>query len=369
MIECDVLVVGAGAAGAVCSLKLALEEFKVLIIEKEARFGGHTKPKIDVTEDKGVDEIMKELNLPILMKTNKSKWFSRNHSFDLESEVSDLYFKRGPSEDSLESHTLGSCLDAGAQILFNAQPVKFKFKEKNIEEVRVKVKGKSRVIKPKIIVGADGFNSTIFKLGKFSIEKEIASFSAYGTLGKGFDMPPGITYILFDNEYAQGGYMYMGKTNEDEGVACIVVEEHLISKRSKVYFQKFIEKNENIKMILAKSKLGNEFGGRGIASVMKTRVKNNILLIGEAGRVLDPVFGYGMRNTLVSSYTGAEVISKALDKHNLGLLREYDIKLKPMVTKIEESAKRRDSLRQISNQEYDEIIQTDKIMEYIQDVH
>ena len=44
---CDVLVIGAGAAGSVAALNLALKGHSVLVVEKLSRLGGHNQAKID----------------------------------------------------------------------------------------------------------------------------------------------------------------------------------------------------------------------------------------------------------------------------------------------------------------------------------
>ena len=90
-IKCDVLVVGAGASGSIAALSLAKKGFDVVIAEKCSKVGLHTKDKIDITEETGLKEISKELKLPVKERTNKTKWFSLNHSFLLESKIYDLY--------------------------------------------------------------------------------------------------------------------------------------------------------------------------------------------------------------------------------------------------------------------------------------
>lgn len=363
--KCDVLVVGAGCSGSVCTLKLAKEGFDVVVAEKESCFGGHTNPKIDITEDKGLNEIINELKLPVLFKTNKSKWFSRNYSFTWKSKVYDLYLKRGPTEDSFEVKVMNSAMDAKAQVSFNAIPKKLNFKGSIVDSIKLAVNGKIEVVKPGIIVGADGFNSQIAKLSGLSVYTGIASIVGYGILGEKFDMPEGITYILYDREYAPGGYFYIGKTSAGEGVACVVLDKSLVSKTPQHYYEKFVKKNNTLKGILSKVKPTNTFVGKSTAGLMKKRVIGNILLIGDAARTLDPLFGYGTRNSLLSGYMGAENIQKALERDNLKALVNYDEELKSIISEIREFAETRRLLMGFNNRKLDDMIRTREILSYL----
>lgn len=361
-LKCDILVVGAGCSGSVCALKLAREGLEVVVAEKESCVGGHTKPKIDITEDSDLENIIKELDLPVLLKTNKSKWFSRNQSFLWESEVSDLYFKRGPTEDSLEVYLMNSAVESGAKLLLNATPEKMNFNKGLVESVELKVKGKKEVVKPKIVVGADGFKSQVAKLAGLHVEKEVVSIVGYGILGEGFNMPEAITYVLFDREYAPGGYFYIGKISETECVACIVLEESMIREKPRYYYDKFVKENKNVKKILSKAKTKNTFTGKSKAGMMKNRVKENILLTGDAGRTLDPVFGYGVRNSIISGYMLACNIQRVLSQGDIKELIGYDKDVKAIISKIKKSIKLKSRFIRLDNRELDDFIRTKSIL-------
>ena len=353
VIKCDVLVVGAGVSGSVCALKLAKEGFNIVVVEKESCVGCHTKPKIDITEDKDLDKIINELNLPILLKTNKSKWFSRNNSFIWESKVSDLYFKRGPSTDSFEVSVMNAAIDNGANLYLETELKKFNFRNNTIDSVKTN----NKTIKPKIVIGADGFESSVLKNLQIK-ERRIVTIAGHGIAGENFNLPEAETHIFFDSKNAPGGYFFVAKTKDDEGVACVVTEKSLANEPLKKYYEIFIKENEPLKEILKNPTVRNEFSGMSHAGFLEKRTSGNVILVGDAARTLDPLLGYGMRNSIVSGYIAAEIVAKALEKDNIKKLEEYEKELISRVSNFSQRAKMRKVFRKLNNEDFDHIVET-----------
>ena len=366
--KCDVAIVGAGISGPLSALKLAKKGYKVVVIEDREKVGTFTDTKIDITEDRGIKKIIKELDLPVILKTNKSKWFSPNYSFDLESEVYDIYFKRGPTEDSYEVNVTNSAEDEGAKILTETNIQKFTLKQKEDKyKIVVSNSGGYQDIEAEFIIGADGFNSKVGKLGKVQYGKEKVRFVGYGVVGTKFDMPIARTHLFFDRELAPGGYMYIGKTDEGEGVACIVVDSFLMKRDIKDYYQEFKRKNRTINKILSESNIENTFRGMNATGDMPSRVKRNIVLVGDAARTLDPLFGYGVKNAIISAYNASKAIMRAIDKEDRSELSGYTEAIKNINEEIILSYEMRKDLVKSSNKELDELIKTERIVDFLVD--
>ncbi|MCK5177491.1 MAG: FAD-dependent oxidoreductase, partial [Candidatus Aenigmarchaeota archaeon] len=168
--ECDVLVIGAGVSGCVSALNLTKQRINTIVLEKEKEVGLHTKNKIDITEDSGIMPIINELNIPIMQRINKTKWFSRNYSFNLKSKTYDLYFKRGSSSDCFEKQMSKKIIKNKGIFYTDVKKIKFVYKKNIVEIVKVYYKNKSIIIRPKIIIGADGKNSVV--LNSTALKKE-----------------------------------------------------------------------------------------------------------------------------------------------------------------------------------------------------
>jgi len=320
VLECDVLVVGAGVSGLVSALKLSKEGLKVIVIEKTKKIGQHTKTKIDVTESGGVEEIAKELKLSFLGSSHISKWFSQNNSFTYKSKEKDLFVKRGPANDSFESIAYKNALKQGVTFLFNAAPKKFIFENNILTTAIINQAGKTKEIQAKYFIGADGTDSKSVSLAGISqATSSGVEIAGYGITGTNFDMPESTTHVFFDSIHAPGGYFFIAKTKNGLGVASVVVNKARIKKNIKKYYSAFVNANKVLKKFLKKPRIVNEFYGSCRTFPLKKHVKNNFLVVGDAARVMDPIFAYGVRPAIISGYSAAETIIDAFREGKTGL--------------------------------------------------
>ena len=352
-IECDVLVVGAGCSGSVAALSLSKKGFDVTVIEKQPKIGAHTQEKIDITEDIGLSPILNELKLSAKERTNKTRWFSPNNSFGLESKIYDLYLKRGPSEDSFEVGAVESCIDKGANLMLKTEPKKFNFKEGIINSLETT----NGTIKPRIVIAADGVESSVLKELQIK-EERIVTIAGYGVMGENFDLPEAETHIFLDRKNAPGGYFFIAKVKDGEGVACVVVDKSMINRPIKNYYEKIIQENENLKKILKGSTIKNTFQGMGHAGFLEKRVRGNVVLVGDAARTLDPLLGYGVKNSIISGYVAAEIVAEALEEDNVKKLEYYEKELTSRISNLSQGAKMRKVFRKLTNEDLDPIVKT-----------
>ena len=95
-IKCDVLVIGAGIAGATCSHILDSLGCNVTLIEQKDKLSYSHSQKIDFAEDKNLSTYITKYNLPLTKKTNVSRWYSPdNELFEFKSSINDIWCKRG----------------------------------------------------------------------------------------------------------------------------------------------------------------------------------------------------------------------------------------------------------------------------------
>lgn len=354
-LKCDVLVIGAGPAGAVCASKLAKEGLEVICIDKGPSSGSVHSEKIDITESKGIEEIIKELKLDYLTKSNKSIWFSPNDKFTFVSKVHDLFFLRGKSKDSLDYSLFLSMKSSGVDVWFNSKIDDLDFLDKNCKSVRI-IKDKSKVvISPKIIVVATGIDSFFHKKLKIS-ELNTTKIVGFGALISNLRMEKETTNIFFDQIYAPGGYFFIGKVSNDIGIAMIVANKKKLDKSIQKYFYEFIEKNPEVYSIILGSKtLSFNAGERKISKVSK-RVVGNIAFVGDSAGTLSSVFAYGVNPAIRSGYLLAESILKyGLDNY---ALIEYDKELKKILGNERQNNLMRKIYDNLSNADIDFLVET-----------
>ncbi|MFA5357588.1 MAG: NAD(P)/FAD-dependent oxidoreductase [archaeon] len=326
VLKCDVLVIGAGPSGATCSSKLAKEGFEVICIDKAKKWGEAHSRKIDITENKGIEHIIKELKSDYLAKTNKSVWFSPNNKFTFVSSVHDLFFLRGPSKDSLDYSLFLAMKDNGVDIWFNSEIEKHDFGAKGkISSVIINRNGKKVVVEPKIVVAADGPNSKFLHLLGIT-QKNPVTIAGFGALMEGLKMENNSTSIFFDSFYAPGGYFFVGKVSNEIGIAMVVVNKKRAKRPLKEYFDDFIAKNPELFGIMLGAKVINFNSGECTASMISKRVVGNVALCGDAARVMSPVFAYGVNPAMKSGY----LLAESIKSHGLNekALKHYEVSLK-----------------------------------------
>jgi len=301
----DVVVIGAGISGCLTALGLQKAGFKVLLLEKNKEVGCPFK-KIDVTEEIGLDNIMRKYKIKPLLKTNVSFWHAGKECFKYKSRIADLYFLRGRVENSLERQLFRQAIDAGSEIIFSAN-VQIKGKE-------IKV-GKNRVL-PKVIVGADGTDSMVTNYCFPDEKRKI--IEGYGESYKSLDIPIGETHIFFDQTHLPGGYVYLCRS---PSLATVVLggRKGADSVRLKLLRKVNPELNQMIG-----ERTGTKIKGKGVLSNLNNRVYKNIILVGDAARVSDPLFLYGVRPALISGDCAVEAIVNYFEEgHSLGYYNTF----------------------------------------------
>jgi flavin-dependent dehydrogenase len=347
-IKCDVLVVGGGISGLTSALNLSKKGLDVVIAERKLELGSNKK--YDIAEDMGLEKIINKLKLPVEARTNRGDWYTQNQNISFKSNVDDLYFKRGSEEDCFESIVSERLMALNVDILLGCNRIKL-----DEERATIRRGNKDIQVNTKIIVGADGAQSIVREQFKQEV-RNLAAFEAYGFFGEDLKIEGGKTCVVFDSKLFPGGYFYAGVVN-GEGIACAVFEMGEMKLSAKDYF-KIAKRNSRIARLIGPFKEINSFYGRGYSIEVRNRVYNNMVLIGEAGGLLDPVFGYGVRNAIISGYKASESIYEALKEDNMELLNEYEKYSSNLSDVIKKNAPIRAVLNSFTNEDWDKLFQT-----------
>jgi flavin-dependent dehydrogenase len=351
MLKCDVLVVGSGASGSVASLMLSKAGYNVLTIDSASKFGGRANKRIDVTESElpdgsKLDPIMRELKIRPLKRFNTSLWKSKNESFILKSDASDFYLKRGCTPESLEFQLMKNAIDSGCEFLPSTLVSGFSYNDDRIAEVSLKNKGRKIVVKPDVIVGADGSFSTCRKLAK--IRETSHCLESFGAMirGKAFNG----TQVLFDYDFAPGGFVYSGNAGKESFVG-IMQDRSVSGKSSKYFFE--INKSRNAFMhLVRKNYITNFFGGIEKYGDVERLVDRNLILVGGAGLLIDPFLGYGSNHAIFSAYKASKAIINGMD------LKSYEKSYQEIIRYFEQSKKARHIFNALDNKDIDFVIRS-----------
>ncbi|NOZ59772.1 MAG: NAD(P)/FAD-dependent oxidoreductase [Euryarchaeota archaeon] len=306
MLECDVLVVGAGPAGASAAYFCSREGLETVLIEKNEKIGVHTAPKIDSSPNIQLEKIIKKFGLPVRNHVKFSRWYAPSGDcFTLKSETGEFYFKRG-GDDSYEVIVSRKAQENGAEIITGIDFLDIVEGDK-IEKVKIRTKSAELNIKPKLIIAADGGNSFFHKFVKKDIFNILVG---YGISGYDFTSSD-CSSIYLHAELLPGGYFYVVTCPDGLSSAGAVVSKKSMVGDISSHFNRFVRSVDSLYEIImdeSREKIGN-YRGAGYIFKLDRLYYKNLIFIGDAGGFIDPLLGYGMTPAILSAYLAYEAVT------------------------------------------------------------
>ncbi len=338
----DILIAGAGPAGATTSIFLAKEKINHIIIDKAI-----------FPRDKICGDAMSGKTTGILNRitTDWQQYFldtskasvSRGIQFiDSNNNCLSIPFQSAADETKNTPGFVSKRIDFDNSLVKMLDDKYANFISdcaiENIEDstegllVKVKLAGVDKIIFTKMIVGADGRGSIVAK--KLAMHKVIpehysAGIRAYYSNVAGMHDD---NYIeLHFLKEMQPGYFWIfplpnGMANVGMGMLSSAVADKKANLRQLMLDA--IEKNPAIKKRFENATLESKIEGWGLPLGSKKRSLSGyrFLLAGDAGSLIDPFTGEGIGNAMVCGLVASRHIKKALEANDFSatFLKEYD---------------------------------------------
>ena len=307
MLNCDILVVGAGPAGSSAASEAAKYGAKVLLIEKKRIIGEPVQCaefisklifcEVEISRDSVVQEIRgMRTHLP-----NGEYVESCSPGYMLNRSMFDKELAMKAAENGVEVRINTLC------------------SSKKGEKILINENGKKELIIPKVIIGADGPKSTV---GKW-----LNSLNRNFIIGMQHSVPLvpilDFTDVYFDKDFF-GGYGWLFPKGKSANVG-IGIKYESISKISKSLsnilkkFVKTLEKGGKVK----NSPFFTTSGLIPVGGPLKT-VKNNIMLVGDAAGQTHPITGGGIAQAVICGKIAGKIAAQAIQKEDIEMLNEYE---------------------------------------------
>lgn len=317
MIECDVLIVGSGPAGASLAYFLSTSKLRIILIDKK---------KIIEQPVRCAEFISKNL-----AKLFDFKISGINNSIDYMDIYAGFYY---PYEITATVSSPGYMLDRAKFVgniverfkknegtLINCAKIfnLYKYsKEKVISTIFDKKNNKFLKVKSKIVVGADGPSSAIGRYMGSRNEKFL--FGIQENIELKFNP---IDHIkIFFMPFLKCGYGWIFPKSESVNLGIgieindlkntLIKFKELLSKYGLI-----IKKNNNL------ATADKTAGLIPVSGIVKKSVFKNFVLVGDAAGLCHPITGAGIYNAIYSSKLVAPIIVKAIKDNDLKIL--YDI--------------------------------------------
>jgi digeranylgeranylglycerophospholipid reductase len=320
----DAVVVGSGPAGSVTARFAAEAGAKVLIIERRAEVG------VPVLCGEGISQKVDRFKVLegkrwIATKMEGARVFSPNGTkITLSAEYAGNETGYVVYRDIFDQELAREAAQKGAEIMLNTCAIKLMKKDGKIKGIIARHFDENLEIEANVVVGADG------------VESRVGKWAGIQTTLKPYDLETCVQYTLcnidWDSPYcdfflgkqvAPGGYVWVFPKGKDVANVGIGILASLSESGKALHFlDKFIasqpelKKGEPLRVIT---------GADPVAEPIQS-VKDNLLLVGDAARQVDPITGGGLMHAIEAGKYAGETIAKAVEKQcfDTQMLSEYE---------------------------------------------
>jgi digeranylgeranylglycerophospholipid reductase len=338
-IDCDVLVIGAGPAGAIAAKYAAEQGANVLIVDKKSEIGlpvrcGEGLP-MHVLEDYGFKgKGAWVANVAKFMKLVSPK----GKEVVVEPHIPPAILNR----DVFEKELVRRAEKKGAKLMLRTMALEATTGKGRIKSVTLKPddggKDGLQSVRPKVVIAADGVESRVGRwigIRTRSALKDTATCAQYVVEHESIDKDT--LEFWLGGDYARIGYAWVfpkGKWTANVGIG-MLPEKDLGP----------VEVTDNFIKLRADGAKKSNFtvGCIPLGLPVEESVKGNVMLAGDAARMVNGLTGAGVANALISGQIAGKVAGKvATGKKELEHLKEYDPKWRKIIErKLKKSFKYR----------------------------
>jgi digeranylgeranylglycerophospholipid reductase len=191
--------------------------------------------------------------------------------------------------------------------------------------VRVREEGREKEYQAGVIIGADGVESLVARWAGVDTSLDLGQIesSAQYLLGE-VDVEPDRMEFYLGRSVAPGGYAWVFPKSENSANVGLAIAPNQTTRKATELLDQFVRGRFSSFRTL-------EFTMGGVPAFdrRKSLVKRNVLLVGDAGRLVDSLSGAGISNALLSGKTAGEVASQFIKegRSSFSFLRRYEDEL------------------------------------------
>ncbi|NVK64651.1 MAG: geranylgeranyl reductase family protein [Flavobacteriales bacterium] len=339
--DCDVMIVGAGPAGSGLAFHLASKGIKVTVVEsavfpRDKICGDGVSPialaeldKMGITHTKEFDQTNEINKVGLFLKDDKV-------FIDLSKPDHLPYHARIIPRIELDNWIYTAAKNAGATYIEGTSVTEYLSSENGVV-VHLKSGENKSTLKTKLLVGADGGNSTIARQlhgRKPNDEFQLLGLRAYYDNVNG----PNDRVDIYFNEDGFPGIFWMfpvGEKGANVGIAMISKTFPSKPDHVKKILLAHIENNKDIKERIGEGELSDKIRGWPITffNPKQKLSDNRIILIGEAAGLINPLSGDGIQYALLSARWASETIEECVKENRFSAqdLNKFTLKVKEEV--------------------------------------
>jgi len=327
--KCDVLVVGGGPAGSNAA-RYAAKGADVLVIEKKKEIGSPVQCAEGVSEGLFQRLDMKQDKRFISTKIDFVKLISPNGTVIKLDSDKIKYMKGGMVLDRevFDKAIAKEAARNGADFLMKTRFISAK-RTGNGVSVKAKHMNEDIEIDAKIVIGADGPPSIVARsLGMDTTVPLRYMESGIQYLMTPMEVEPCIE-LFFGDCYAPGGYSWVFPKGDDQANVGLGILPSKAKNTAQYYLDKFVERPRFKKAKIVEVNAG----AIPVNGPLKEPYMDNLLLVGDAGRFVNPITGGGIHTAIITGNLAGQLAVEAIAKEDYSakFLKKYNDMWKPEI--------------------------------------
>lgn len=357
----DVIVVGAGPAGSTAAYAAAKNGASVLMLDRRRELGVPVQCGEALAED-----ILKELKIEpdpqwAVGRTNMVKIVSPS-GIEIRISESKVTGKVGYilNRKVFDKFLAVRAAKAGADVMVGTYVNGLILENGKPRGVKAQgIDGKLEVA-AEVIVAADGVGSRVARWAGLNTTlklDDIESGIQFQMVGVDFESPSMMEFYL-GSKIAPGGYAWVFPKGEDMANVGLGVLGSRTERRPIEYLRDFVARMPG----LSKGKIVEiNGGGDPVSGPLKKTVKDNLLVVGDAARQVNPLTGGGIDSAMRAGNIAGEVAANAVKEGNTSekRLNEYEKRWRESMGKrLERYLKGKEVLLSLSDDELDSLAKT-----------
>ncbi len=320
----DVLVIGGGPAGALAARTAVEKGLSALLVEKRPAIGTPVRCAEGLGKE-ALAEFMEPDDRWISAEMTGAGIVAPDGFFmKLESAMSGSKVGYILDRKVFDRELVWKAADAGADICVKTRASAPILVDGAVKGARIEYCGQVSNVKADVVIAADGVESKFSRwcgIDTTVPAREIMSGMQY--VMTDIDIDPHATIFYLGNEVAPEGYLWVfpkGDRAANVGIG-ISGKKSGEGHRAKDYLERFVKKTfpngKTIECIV---------GGVSVCRPLECTVGDGLVLVGDAARVVDPLTGGGIYNSMFTGRLAANVAAQCIAKGDVSkkALMAYD---------------------------------------------
>ena len=325
--DCDVIIAGGGPSGSALAYYLAKQNIKVIVVEAKK----FPRDKIcgDAVSAVALSELHKMgiTGLEAFSKVNEINdvaLFIEQEKITVDLERSEKLPFRGRVIPRLKLDTwiYEAAKNAGAQFIEGARVVNYETSE-NLVSVELKNGAAKSKLKSKIIIGADGSNSTVSR--KLNGDKPSDRYQLLGlrVYYENINGPSDRCDIFFTGDNFPGLFWLFPVGTNTANIGSAMIASTLPPNKNHVtdLLQKQFRSNKSFAERVGGGKMKGKVQGWPLTfqDPKSTIIGNRVLLVGDAAGLINPLSGDGIQYALLSGRWASECITGCVQENDFSV--------------------------------------------------